>query len=117
MSDQPKSSPTKRDEQPMFRDMTLAMAPPAEAATLRAVGDMLFTYLLECADTNFKWAPQLLGLAADLEAAALLLDSYLQEHSLPALRRSHPAVGWGRRLREIAAEVRTAVEDDEHNEE
>ena len=44
-----------------------------------------------------------------------MLDAYFQENELPALR--HPVADWTRRLRELAAEVRAAVEDDEHNEE
>jgi len=108
MSDHQKSSAARQEEQPMFREMALAFAPAAEAATLRALGDMLFTYVLECSETNFDWAPQLLGLSDDLEAAAVLSDSYLQAHSLPA--RKHPAAVWSRRLRKLAVEIRAAVD-------
>ena len=107
MSDHEKSSRPGREA--LFRSMSLAMAPAAEAAALRTVGDMLYTYILECSRTDFRWAPRLLGMVDDLEAAAVMLDAYFQENELPALR--HPVADWTRRLRELAAEVRAAVEE------
>jgi hypothetical protein len=97
----------------MFRGMVLAMLPAAEADTLKAFGQMLYSYTTECADTNFNWAPQLRGLADDLETTAALFDRYLEEHDLPALKKAHPVVGWSGRLLELAAEVRAAVSDGE----
>lgn len=111
MSDHEKSSRTPRDPQPLCRSMVLALAPAAEAGAIAHVGDMLYSYILECSRTDFRWSPQLLGLVEDLEAAAAVFDSYSQENELPALR--HPVADWTRRLRELAADVRASVEDNE----
>ena len=97
------------EDQPVFRWLFLAHLPPELVEHFVAFGDVLYDGIIDGGRMEHNPAAHLRGVAADLDTAALFLDSYAEAYGndLPGL--TNPAVGWRNRLQALAEEIRAAV--------
>lgn len=97
------------EDQPVFRWLFLAHLPPELIEDFIAFGEVLYDGVIKGSRMEHDPAAHLRGVAADLDTAALFLDSYVEAYGndLPGL--ANPAVGWQDRLQALAEEIRTAV--------